>query len=177
MTDAFPPRSFRQRGSVRMPALRARGKRTRNIATTVNLQAAGSATFTATGDRVRCLRPPAQHRDGRRTRRVTDLDLANNSSTSSDPTPPPTCKSAKQVQRRRPPGRTSPNDHGDERGPSDAASVSVADPTPTGLTFVSNAGDCTTAFPCSLGTIRPACRERSRRPSLCPPATRRPTRS
>ena len=38
-------------------------------------------------------------------------------------------------------------------GSSDAAAVSVADPTPAGLTFVSNAGDCTTAFPCSLGTI------------------------
>ena len=29
----------------------------------------------------------------------------------------------------------------------------VADPTPPGLTFVSNAGDCTTAFPCALGTL------------------------
>ena len=38
-------------------------------------------------------------------------------------------------------------------GPSDAASVTVSDPTPAGLTFMSNAGDCTTAFPCSLGTI------------------------
>jgi uncharacterized repeat protein (TIGR01451 family) len=38
-------------------------------------------------------------------------------------------------------------------GPSDAQSVSVADPTPAGLTFVSNAGSCATAFPCSLGTV------------------------
>ncbi|MEP6484239.1 MAG: hypothetical protein ABJB01_07300 [Rudaea sp.] len=38
-------------------------------------------------------------------------------------------------------------------GPSDAASVSVTDTTPSGLTFVSNAGDCTTAYPCSLGTL------------------------
>jgi uncharacterized repeat protein (TIGR01451 family) len=38
-------------------------------------------------------------------------------------------------------------------GPSDADSVQVADTTPTGLTFVSNTGDCTTAFPCSLGTL------------------------
>ena len=29
----------------------------------------------------------------------------------------------------------------------------VGDATPTGLTFVSNAGDCTTAFPCDLGTV------------------------
>jgi uncharacterized repeat protein (TIGR01451 family) len=39
------------------------------------------------------------------------------------------------------------------QGPSDAASVVVADPTPAGLTFVSNAGACTTAFPCALGSI------------------------
>ena len=38
-------------------------------------------------------------------------------------------------------------------GPSDAGSVQVADATPAGLTFVSNAGDCTTAFPCALGTL------------------------
>ena len=38
-------------------------------------------------------------------------------------------------------------------GPSDAPAVTVADPTPVGLTFVSNAGACTTAFPCSLGAI------------------------
>ena len=38
-------------------------------------------------------------------------------------------------------------------GPSDAAGVTVADPTPAGLTFVSNAGDCTTAFPCALGAV------------------------
>ncbi len=38
-------------------------------------------------------------------------------------------------------------------GPSDAAGVSVADVTPAGLTFVSNAGACTTAFPCNLGTV------------------------
>ena len=38
-------------------------------------------------------------------------------------------------------------------GPSDATGVTLADPTPPGLTFVSNAGDCTTAFPCDLGTL------------------------
>ncbi len=38
-------------------------------------------------------------------------------------------------------------------GPSDATGVTLADPTPTGLTFVSNSGGCTTPFPCSLGTI------------------------
>ena len=38
-------------------------------------------------------------------------------------------------------------------GPSDAAGVTVSDPTPPGLTFVSNSGDCTTTFPCALGTM------------------------
>ncbi len=41
-------------------------------------------------------------------------------------------------------------------GPSVADNVSVADATPAGLTFVSNAGACTTAFPCALGTMQPA---------------------
>jgi large repetitive protein len=40
-------------------------------------------------------------------------------------------------------------------GPSNAANVIVSDPTPAGLNFVSSTGDCTTAFPCSLGTIAP----------------------
>jgi len=41
-------------------------------------------------------------------------------------------------------------------GPSTASSVSVADPTPPGLTFVSNSGACTTAYPCSLGSLNNA---------------------
>ena len=40
-------------------------------------------------------------------------------------------------------------------GPSTATNVVVTDPTPAGLTFVSNTGACTTAFPCSLGTLAP----------------------
>ncbi len=39
-------------------------------------------------------------------------------------------------------------------GPSNAASVVLADPLPAGLTLVSVAGDCT-AFPCTLGTLAP----------------------
>ena len=38
-------------------------------------------------------------------------------------------------------------------GPSDAVGVVVSDATPTGLVFVSNTGDCTTAFPCALGVV------------------------
>jgi uncharacterized repeat protein (TIGR01451 family) len=38
-------------------------------------------------------------------------------------------------------------------GPADAEQVVVTDPTPAGLQFVSNTGDCITAFPCNLGTL------------------------
>jgi uncharacterized repeat protein (TIGR01451 family) len=38
-------------------------------------------------------------------------------------------------------------------GPAAAAAVTVTDPTPAGMTFVSNTGACTTVFPCSLGTL------------------------
>jgi len=40
------------------------------------------------------------------------------------------------------------------KGPTDASDVSVADNTPSGLTFDSNSGACTTPFPCNLGVIR-----------------------
>jgi uncharacterized repeat protein (TIGR01451 family) len=40
-------------------------------------------------------------------------------------------------------------------GPSTALNVVVTDPTPAGLTFVSNSGDCVTAFPCNFGTMAP----------------------
>jgi uncharacterized repeat protein (TIGR01451 family) len=38
-------------------------------------------------------------------------------------------------------------------GPDPATAVSVTDVTPTGLTFVGNAGDCTTPFPCSFASL------------------------
>ena len=38
-------------------------------------------------------------------------------------------------------------------GPDAAHSVEVANPTPPGLTFVSNTGACTTPFPCAFGTV------------------------
>jgi len=41
-------------------------------------------------------------------------------------------------------------------GPSIADNVTVTDPTPAGLTFVSTSGACTTAFPCLLGSLQPA---------------------
>ncbi|HBL28567.1 MAG TPA: hypothetical protein DD490_17165, partial [Acidobacteria bacterium] len=38
-------------------------------------------------------------------------------------------------------------------GPSDAASVSLSDPTPSGLGFVSATSPCSGGFPCNLGTL------------------------
>jgi uncharacterized repeat protein (TIGR01451 family) len=38
-------------------------------------------------------------------------------------------------------------------GPSAAANVTVSDPAPAGLTFGSNSGACTGAFPCNVGTL------------------------
>lgn len=38
-------------------------------------------------------------------------------------------------------------------GPSQSTGVTVSDPTPANLTFVSNAGGCTSAYPCNLGTL------------------------
>ncbi|MCU1349594.1 MAG: domain containing protein, partial [Acidobacteria bacterium] len=44
----------------------------------------------------------------------------------------------------------------DNHGPAIATGIVVFDPTPTGFQFVSSSGACTTAFPCSLGTLNPA---------------------
>ena len=41
-------------------------------------------------------------------------------------------------------------------GPSPATNVQLDSTMPAGLVFASNAGDCTVAFPCSLGTLQPA---------------------
>jgi len=40
-------------------------------------------------------------------------------------------------------------------GPSTANNVVVVDPTPAGLTFVSNTGACTTPYPCNIGSLTP----------------------
>ncbi|HJW93976.1 MAG TPA: hypothetical protein VJ901_10175, partial [Thermoanaerobaculia bacterium] len=36
-----------------------------------------------------------------------------------------------------------------------ATNISVTDPTPSGLAFIGNAGDCTTAFPCTIASLGP----------------------
>ena len=38
-------------------------------------------------------------------------------------------------------------------GPNTAVNTVLTDPTPAGLEFVANAGDCSTAFPCDLGNL------------------------
>ena len=43
--------------------------------------------------------------------------------------------------------------HVTNHGPAEATEVTVADTTTSGLMFVGNTGDCTTTFPCVLGTI------------------------
>ena len=40
-------------------------------------------------------------------------------------------------------------------GPSSALAVTIDDPTPAGLTFLSAAGACVTTFPCALGALAP----------------------
>ena len=57
-------------------------------------------------------------------------------------------------------------------GPSDAVNVVVDDPMPGGITFVGNAGACTTPYPCALGGAgERRQRRRSRRRRSCRPTT------
>src|SRR5262249_52042534 len=129
---------------------------TGNIAAAVDLPAGGSVTFTATGtvapDAVGTLSntasvtPPAD---------TPDPAPANNSATDTstitaladvagEKTGPVHATAGPNV----PFTITVTNN-----GPSIATNVVVTDSTPTGLTFVSNTGACTTAFPCNLGIL------------------------
>ena len=62
-------------------------------------------------------------------------------------------------------------------GGSTAQNVQVTDQTPPGLTFVSNTGACTTAFPCAWARWRPARHAPSWRRSPCRKDMRPPIRS
>ena len=132
---------------------------TGNLATTVTLEAGDRATFTVTGliaasatgllVNTATVAAPAG---------AVDADPANNTATSSVPLAP---SAALQITKAGPANAVAGTNivytiTVTNAGPSDATGVTLADPTPPGLTFVSNAGDCTTAFPCNLGTLPPA---------------------
>ena len=129
------------------------------IATTVDLPAGGAATFTATAT----VQPDAT---GTVTNTASvqaptgtlDPDPTNNDATdSSDLTAAANLGVTKIGPASALPGQTvSYSIVVSNAGPSTATDVLVTDPTPPGLTFVSNSGDCTTAFPCELGTIAPS---------------------
>ena len=129
-----------------------------NLATTVTLEAGDRATFLVTGliasgatgllENTATVAAPAGTVDG-----VT----ANNTATSSVPLAP---SAALQITKAGPANAVAGTNivytiTVTNAGPSDATAVTLADPMPPGLTFVSNAGDCTTAFPCALGTLAP----------------------
>ena len=132
---------------------------TGNLATTVTLEAGDRATFTVTGliaanatgllVNTATVTAPAGAVDG---------DTANNTATSTVTLTP---SADVQVTKSGPATAVAGTNvvytiTVTNAGPSDATGVTLADPTPPGLTFVSNAGDCTTAFPCNLGTLPPA---------------------
>jgi uncharacterized repeat protein (TIGR01451 family) len=127
-----------------------------SIVTTVDLRLAGSVTFvlttTVAGSALGTLSntvtvaPPAG---------FLDLDATNNTATGTVAIDPVVDLSVvKRGPARTPPGGTIAYTLTVRNaGPSIADVVRVADPTPDGLTFLSNSGDCTTAFPCALGAV------------------------
>ncbi|HMF95002.1 MAG TPA: hypothetical protein VKE96_11940 [Vicinamibacterales bacterium] len=127
-----------------------------NIATTVNLQAGHSATITAAGTiasstlgvlvNTASVVAPSE---------VTDPSTLNNIATSAvTVTPVADLQISKSGPAQATPGSTITYAITvTDAGPSDAANVTLSDPTPTGLTFVSASGACSGGFPCSLGTI------------------------
>lgn len=89
----------------------------------------------------------------------TDANMANNTSTAT--TTVSGAAAADVSIFKHAPGGGSPGQNVDfiidlfNNGPSPATGVVVTDPTPSGLTFVSNSGACTTPFPCNVGTLAP----------------------
>jgi uncharacterized repeat protein (TIGR01451 family) len=139
---------------------------TGNIATTVGLPVGAMATFTVTGtvapdfvgqlvNTVTATNPPGFGDPNTAT--ATDVtDVVAEADLSITKTGPPVVVPGNQVvytivvvnNLPPPPPPVLP-------GGSTAQNVRVTDPTPPGLTFVSNTGACTTPFPCTLGSIPP----------------------
>ena len=126
------------------------------IATTVTLLAGGRATFVATTlIASSAIGPQANTATVTAPAGTTDLQLTNNSVTATVEV----TASADLAITKTGPASLVPGTNVvytitvTNAGPSDGAGVVVTDATPAGLTFVSNAGDCLTAFPCALGTV------------------------
>lgn len=135
------------------------GPATGNIGDTVTLLASGTLTYTvtatisaaATGSLVNTatVSPPSG---------ITDPTPGDNTRTDTDALTPQAADADLAIAKTGP-ATFAPG--GDvvytivvtNGGPSDGTSVVVSDLAPPGFGFVSNAGDCTTAFPCSLGTV------------------------
>ena len=126
------------------------------IATTVTLLAGGGATFVATTLIANApIGPQANTATVAAAAGTTDPQLANNSQTATVQV----TASADVAITKTGPASVVPGANVvytitvTNAGPSSADGVVVADPTPAGLTFVSNSGACVSAFPCALGTV------------------------
>jgi uncharacterized repeat protein (TIGR01451 family) len=141
-------------GGATCPAAAGSG----NISAAVSMPVGGSLTYTvtatisgaATGDLVNTatVAPPGG---------VTDPNPANNSATDTDTEAAALVADLAIV-------KSGPATFGPggtvvyaivvtNSGPAAATTVVVTDVPPAGFVFVGNGGDCTTAFPCSLGTV------------------------
>ena len=129
---------------------------TGNIATTVDLESGDTATFTVDRlDRILRRRRTEQYRHhrcaDRRDRSESRQQLRLMSSVTLTPS------ADLQITKSGPAQATAGGTLTyaitvTNAGPSDAVAVTLADPTPTGLTFVSGGGSCA-SYPCALGTI------------------------
>ncbi len=143
-----------------------------NIAASVSLLVGGSATFTATGN-IAASATGALVNTATVTAPsgATDPDSANNAATDTDTLTPQADLSLSKTG----PASATPGSSISytltvtNTGPSDATNVTVNDATPTGLTFVSNSGGCTTAFPCTLGALAPGASRTITATFLVPP--------